>query len=237
MRSGHTHDDTRRDHDPSNTKASNHQHSPHLVHIIRPRDRHGAHTRSHQRRRHNHDHPIGALEQRQHEQPQHCADHQRQTNGDRADAGLDGVVPVDVVGLGRPEGEQRDEVGAGDAGDDEGEDQDAGRLVDAAWEHWEFGEARFPDDEGDDQDGAEEEGEENVDGGPGVGVAAPLHASHCTRACEHGFESSTEDASWGEKNLLKRTRPETLNKPPTKSICLMISRRLSPLGFVRGGGK
>lgn len=79
-----------------------------------------------------------------------------EADGDATDANTDGILTIDVEGLGGPEEQDREEVGTGDEGDDECEDQNSRVLLQAAWEHGELGELPFPDEERSDECGADE---------------------------------------------------------------------------------
>jgi len=76
-----------------------------------------------------------------------------EADGNATDANANWILTVDVESLGRPEKQDRKEIGAGDESNDEREDQNPRILLQPAWEHGEFGELPFPDKECRDQCG------------------------------------------------------------------------------------
>jgi hypothetical protein len=61
-------------------------------------------------------------------------------------------MPVDIESLGRPEHDNRKEVGTGDEGDDKSQGEDAWCLLKAGGEHGVLGAVDFPEAEGNDED-------------------------------------------------------------------------------------
>ena len=78
------------------------------------------------------------------------------------------IMAVYVESLCGPEEKHGEEVGARNACDDQGEDENTWALLYARWEHGVWGEFCFPDDEGDEKEEADKERYENVRGLPGV---------------------------------------------------------------------
>jgi len=72
------------------------------------------------------------------------------------------VLAVHVEGLGRPEAQHGEEIGAADEGDDESEGEDPRRLLEARGEHWVFCKLGFVDNEGYEKEEPDEEGYEDV---------------------------------------------------------------------------
>jgi len=122
------------------------------------------------------------------EEPKHNHSTSQDTESNRqsSNADADWILTVHIEGLGRPEEQDGEEVGAGDECDDEGQDQDTGCLLQAGREHGEFGEFGFPDTEGDEHEEADEEGYEDVGGFPGI--LKPLLAVVIVRLCRGGEE-------------------------------------------------
>ena len=85
-----------------------------------------------------------------------------EADGEAADADADGILAVNIEGLGGPEEEDGEEIGAGYKGYNEREDEDARGLLQARGEHGVGGEFGFPYAEGDEHEEANEEGGENV---------------------------------------------------------------------------
>jgi hypothetical protein len=91
-----------------------------------------------------------------------------EADGNTTDTDTGGIMAVDVESLCWPEHDHGKEVGAGDKGDDQGQSQNARFLLEARWEHGEFGAFNFPDGKGNTECGSEEQGDEDVSGGPFV---------------------------------------------------------------------
>lgn len=89
-------------------------------------------------------------------------------DGETTDTDAGGIMAVDVEGLSRPEHDDREEVGAGDEGDDQSQGQDARILLQASWEHGEFGTFDFPDAQDNESCSAKEKGNEDMGRGPFV---------------------------------------------------------------------
>lgn len=90
-------------------------------------------------------------------------------------------MTVDVVCLSGPECDQANKVGSRDEGDDQGKDKDSRGFDDPSGKHGELGEACFPDDKEYDEDGSKKKRYKDMDRGPWIHVAAPLHAGHWDR--------------------------------------------------------
>ena len=98
------------------------------------------------------------------QQPQHNTRAGQDAEADRnaSNANAHGIVTVDIEGLGRPEHEDGKEVGAGDEGDDESEDERPRRLLDASRKHGILGKLHLPDHKRSQQDHTNDEGSENM---------------------------------------------------------------------------
>jgi hypothetical protein len=77
-----------------------------------------------------------------------------EANWNTTDTDAGGIMTVDVESLCWPEHDYREEVGAGDKGDDQCQSQNARFLLEARREHGEFGKLHFPDGESDTDDGS-----------------------------------------------------------------------------------
>lgn len=98
------------------------------------------------------------------EEPEHNdgTSQDAEANWNTTDTDTGGIMAVDVESLCWPEHDDREEIGAGDEGDDQGQRKNARFLLQARWEHGEFGTLDFPDGESDAECGSEEEGNENM---------------------------------------------------------------------------
>ena len=91
-----------------------------------------------------------------------CTGKDRKSNRETPYANSDGILPIHVESLGRPEEYHGKEVGTADKSNDEGQKQDARRLLQSFREHWVFSPPAFPDDKSDDEDNTEDERSEYV---------------------------------------------------------------------------
>lgn len=89
-----------------------------------------------------------------------------EANGKTPDTDAGRVMAVHVESLRGPEHDDREEVGARDEGDDQGQGQNARFLLQARWEHGKFGPLDFPNGKGDAECSSEEERDEDVSRGP-----------------------------------------------------------------------
>jgi hypothetical protein len=123
-------------------------------------------TSSHDDRRGYHQLPVVASENAKEPEHDDSTSKDAKADGETTDADANGVMTVDVEGLGRPEHDDREKVGAGDESDDQSQDQDTRFPLKTRWEHGEFSTLHFPDSEGNAECSSEEEGDENVGRGP-----------------------------------------------------------------------
>lgn len=119
IRTNNRRHNTRWDHNPANTQTSNHQNRVNNRQIIQPRSGQSTTPRSHHNRRSDHERAITAAVNGQEPQDDEGTDQDSETDWHPAEPDLDRVVAVHVEGLGGPEEEDGEEVGAGDECDDE----------------------------------------------------------------------------------------------------------------------
>ena len=86
-------------------------------------------------------------------------------------------MAVDIICLGGPEEENREEVGAGDEGDDKGQSEDPWVLLETGGKHGVFGTFDLPDHKRDDEKCSNKEWYEYVCGFPCVLASTLAHFS------------------------------------------------------------
>ena len=141
------------DDDAADAQAREHEEAPHLVEVIRGGRGQATAAGRHQHGRDDHELLVVAAEHAEQAEHDAGAGDDGQADGEAADADADGVVAVHVEGLRRPEHDHRDEVGAGDEGDDEGKGEDERFLLQPGWEHGVLGPVKFPGAEDHEQSG------------------------------------------------------------------------------------
>lgn len=87
-----------------------------------------------------------------------------ETDGNSTDTNTNGVLSVNIEGLGRPEHEDGEEIGTGDEGDNKCQGKGARSLLEPAGEHGEFGKLGFPDDKHDEERETEDQRGQNMSG-------------------------------------------------------------------------
>ena len=97
-----------------------------------------------------------------------CTCEDGETDGHAAKTYTNWIVAVDIEGLSGPEEEDREEVCAGNEGDDQGESEDARIFLQSVREHGPFCTINFPEGESDEEGSSKEKGGEGVDGFPGI---------------------------------------------------------------------
>ena len=150
------------DNNSSDTQPSKHQEAVYGVDVVNSRGGHGTASGSHENRSTAQDPLDLATGLGEEVQRDAGTAHDAEAEGKAADANRNGIVAVDVVGLGGPEQEHREEIGARDEGNDEGQDQVPPRLAQTRGQHGLLGAVCFPETEGDEEDDAEKERHERV---------------------------------------------------------------------------
>lgn len=89
-----------------------------------------------------------------------------QTDGQTAQSDSHGIVVIDVEGLGGPEHDDGEEVGAGDEGDDERQSQRARFLLQPRREDGVFGAVDLPETKGNQEDCTENQWDEDMGSRP-----------------------------------------------------------------------
>ncbi len=150
------------DHNSSHTQTSKHQEAVDGVDVVNPRRGHGTAAGSHENRGTEQD-PLDLTTGLGEEVKRDASTaHDAEAEGEAADANTNGVVAVDVEGLGGPKQEHREEIGARDEGNDEGQDQIPPRLAETVGQHRVLGAVGLPQTEADDEEDAQQERHEGV---------------------------------------------------------------------------
>jgi hypothetical protein len=183
-------DNRGRNHDTTDTETGNNENDPHLTKVLGGGRRESATASSHQNGGNDHEFTVGSLKDTKTDKDNTGTRQDGETDGNTADTDTDRVMSVDVESLGRPEHEDREEVGSRDEGDDQGQDQSSRSLVQAPGEHGKLGELGLPNAESDDEDNTDDERRDNVSRTPFILVTAPLHSAHEEKHADNGEEST-----------------------------------------------
>lgn len=190
IRADNGRDDRSWNDDTTNSETSDDEDTPEDIEIVDCGNGESTAASSHQNGGTNHQLAVLSPEDGQKPKDNAGTGENRKANWDTADTDANGVVTVDIEGLGRPEHENAEEVGSRDESDDQSEQQDAGRLHKSPWEHWKLGELGFPHGESDKEGDTEDEWDQDMCRAPLVLVATPLHTSH-----EQDHTGNTEETT------------------------------------------
>jgi hypothetical protein len=159
-------DDRSGHHDAANTQTGKNEETPKRREVRSVRNCKCSAASRHHEGRYDHQFLVVTTEHRQEPKYDTRTSQDGEADGDTTDTDANGVMPVDVECLRRPEHEDREEIGAGDERDDQCQAEDARILLETLWEHWVLCEVAFPDEESDEEDCAEDKRCENVCAAP-----------------------------------------------------------------------
>lgn len=147
-------------------------------------------TCSHEAARDKHEHSYLSLRPTEENEYNARAGQDGKSKGKIADANLSSVMSIRIVRLSGPEENDGEEVGAGDEGNDESQQEDPGFSGNGPWKHGEFGKLPLVDDKGEEKEDTNNKRSQYVGGAPTVLVTAPLYGGHEEQEPTDGEDSA-----------------------------------------------